>query len=109
CFSVAGSATGPGTPAPEVSGQSVTPAPEGAPAPLQPADSPATAAPADRAPAPVPVEISPAVAVRPELPRTGADVLPLTRAGLLLVLLGGAVLAARAALARRAGLHPPTI
>ena len=112
CFSVAGTGRGPGAPAPGASTQSVTPGPEGEPAPLQPASVPPAIAPADAtapAPAAVPVEISPAVAVRPELPRTGADVLPLTRTGLVLVLLGGAALVAQAALSRRAGPKSSTV
>jgi LPXTG-motif cell wall-anchored protein len=48
------------------------------------------------------VEISPAVALRPTLPRTGADVLPLLRLGGLLLLAGGAAFGGRAVLGRRA-------
>jgi|GEM_PF-5461803 len=106
CFSVAGADTAPGT---SVQGttQAATP-PAGVPAALQPA------APAEAGPAPVEVatpaagpaapavEISPAVELRSTLPRTGADVLPLLRLGTLLTVAGGAALATRAAVGRRA-------
>ncbi|HKN39887.1 MAG TPA: hypothetical protein VJ456_12345 [Acidimicrobiia bacterium] len=112
CFSVAaaGTAGSPGGPA-EGSTQAATPAPGGGPAPLQPADPPVEAVPAEQAapalaPAPPTTEISPAVAVRPTLPRTGSDVVPLARLGAVLVLLGGASLATRAALSGQ-GAHRP--
>ncbi|HEV7865528.1 MAG TPA: hypothetical protein VGR20_22715 [Acidimicrobiia bacterium] len=109
CFSVAAAGTTgvPGTPA-EVTTQAATPAVDGAPAPLQPADplpDAAAPAPADHpAPAPAPAlpatELSPAVVLHPTLPRTGGDVSPLVRLGALLIVLGGAALTARAALSR---------
>jgi len=106
CFTIAGPAGGPGT---SVLGttQSATPPAGGVPAPLQPAAPAAAplvtvaAAPA-ATPAPPNVELSPAVALRPSLPRTGADVLPLVRLGGLLLLAGGAAMAGRAVLDRRA-------
>ena len=113
CFSVAASGgTGvPGGPAGATT-QSATPAAGGAPAPFQPTDSPHETPAAAPAPSPAPpgdvarpappaTDISPAVLVQPTLPRTGGDVLPLVRLGVLLVLLGGAALAARAALSRQ--------
>jgi hypothetical protein len=108
CFSVAGTGGLPGGPV-EVSTQAAAPATDGTPAPLQPADAPAeTLAPAPSepvAPAPAPTPpatgISPTLVVHPTLPRTGGDVVPLARLGALLVLLGGAALAARAALSRQ--------
>ena len=108
CFSVAaaGEAGVPGSPA-EATTQGATSPLDAAPAPLQPAgplvEAP-TPAPADNAPAapaPPPAGISSQVLVHPTLPRTGGDVLPLARLGALLVLLGGAALAARAALSRQ--------
>ncbi len=109
CFSVAGRGV-PGGSSVEGTTQAATPPTGGVPAPLQPAGSPAeapaapveTAAPV-AAPAPPDVEISPAVLVRPTLPRTGAEVLPLVRLGTLLILAGGTTLATRAVLTRRAG------
>ncbi len=104
CFSVAaaGRAGAPGEPT-DVTTQAATPVLDGTPAPLQPADTPTEApTPAeDAAAAPVPpaTEISPAVTVRPTLPRTGGDIVPLARLGALLVLLGGA--------ASLGGLRPP--
>jgi hypothetical protein len=59
-----------------------------------------TATPAP-APTPPPAVIAPAALVRPTLPRTGADVLPLARLGTLLILAGGAALTTGAALRRR--------
>jgi hypothetical protein len=113
CFSVAaaGQPGNPGAPV-EVTTQAATPPVEGSPAPLQPstpvADEPPAAEILVAGPAPAPaapqVEISPTAAVRPMLPRTGGDVVPLTRLGTLLVLLGGASLAARGALRRPAAL-----
>ena len=105
CFSVAGTGGAPGAPA-EVTTQAATPAPDGTPAPLQqaaaPAEPPAAAPSEPVAPAPAPpaTEISPTVVVHPTLPRTGGDVIPLAGLGALLVLAGGAALAARAALSR---------
>jgi hypothetical protein len=64
------------------------------PAVVPPADTPAPPPASEAGPA---IEIS-SVAYRPTLPRTGSDVLPLTRLGMLLVLLGGVALAARAAI-----------
>jgi hypothetical protein len=112
CFSVAaaGQAGAPGGPV-EATTQSATPAVDGGPATLQPAgastEAPAPAPAGEAAPAPAPptTEISPAVVVRPTLPRTGGDVLPLARLGTLMVLLGGLALTARAALSRRR--YPP--
>ena len=105
CFSVAGTGGAPGAPA-EVTTQAATPAPDGTPAPLQPASAPAeppAAAPSEPvapAPAPPATGISPTLVVHPTLPRTGGDVVPLAGLGALLVLAGGAALAARAALSR---------
>ena len=113
CFSIAaaGEPGNPGVPV-DATTQAVTPAVDGSPAPLQPAapalDEPGPAG--DAAPAPAPaVEISPAVVVHPTLPRTGGDTLPLTRLGTLLVLTGGVVLAARAALSRQVAHTPPPV
>jgi hypothetical protein len=113
CFSIAaaGAPGNPGVPV-EATTQAATPAVDGSPAPLQPA-APAVdvPAPADApAPAPAPaVEISPAVVVRPMLPRTGGETLPLVRLGILLILTGGGVLAARAALSRQVATPPPPV
>jgi hypothetical protein len=85
---------------------SLAPADEGSPAPVQPLGpaagppapdgaAPEGAAPEGAAPAPPAAEIS-AVSL-PMLPRTGADPLPLAELGALLILLGGAALAARRA------------
>jgi hypothetical protein len=106
CFSIAaaGKSGSPGGPA-EVTTSAASPAPDSVPAPalvsaplepapVAPADAPAPPLAEDPAPAP---EIS-SVAYRPTLPRTGGDVLPLTRLGTLLVLLGGVALVARAAI-----------
>ena len=113
CFSIA-AAGRPGNPGSTVEGttQAVAPVVDGTPAPLQaaapPAEEPAPVAVAAPAPAPAPaVAISPVAAVRPELPRTGGDVLPLARLGVLLVLAGGAARASRTALSRRAEVAPP--
>jgi hypothetical protein len=108
CFSLAGANAAPGT---SVKGatQAAAPPAGGVPAPLQPAapaeapPAPVEAAASAPAPAPAPptVEISPAVALRPALPRTGADVVPLVRLGTLLLLTGGAALTIRSLLSRR--------
>ena len=106
CFSVA-AAGRTGTPGgtAEATTQAATPAPDGAPAPLEPADPVVPIADASGAEEPVSVPaLSPqlsAVAYRPTLPRTGSDTLPLARLGTLLVLLGGSSLATRAALSRQ--------
>jgi hypothetical protein len=101
CFSIAaaGKTSVPGTPA-EVTTQAATPAVDGTPAPLQPADTPAQVEEPAPAPAPPTAELS-SVTLHPTLPRTGGDVLPLARLGAILVLLGGAALATRAALSRQ--------
>jgi hypothetical protein len=108
CFSVAaaGKTGTPGGTAEAVT-QAATPAPDSAPAPLEPVD-PVVDPPLPEeslfVPAAAP-ELS-AVAYRPELPRTGSDVLPLTRLGTLLVLLGGASLVTRAAISRQGSPSP---
>ena len=106
CFSVAAAGrTGtPGATA-EATTQAATPAPDRAPAPLEPAD-PVVATgdptgPGEAASVPVAAPQLSAVAYRPTLPRTGSDVLPLARLGTLLVLLGGLSLAIRAAISRQ--------
>ena len=113
CFSIAAVAgntggTGvPGAPGDEATTQVAAPADEGYPAPLQPigpvVEAPAAEMPAAEVPA---VEVSGAPALElsaislPMLPRTGADPFPLVRVGAILVLLGGAALAARTAIPR---------
>jgi hypothetical protein len=105
CFSVAAAGkTGTQGETAEATTQAATPVEDSTPAPLEPAD-PVVDAPGSEEPesAPVPAaapELS-AVAYRPELPRTGSDVVPLARLGTLLVLLGGASLAIRAAISRQ--------
>ena len=103
CFTV-GSTGGTGaTGGPvEVTTQAARPVDEDVAAPLQPA-APLTGTPApvaESAPAAPPLELSSVVV--PMLPRTGGDPGPLARLGGLLVLLGAAMLAIRAALTRQA-------
>ena len=106
CFSVA-AAGQTGTPGgmAEATTQAATPATDGAPASLEPADPVVPLADPSGLDEPVSVPaLAPqlsAVAYRPTLPRTGSDVLPLARLGTLLVLLGGSSLATRAALSRQ--------
>ena len=106
CFSIAAAGNtgvpslpgGPAGPVYEITTQTDGPAEDGAPAPLQPIGPAAdAAAPAMAVPAP-PLELS-AISL-PMLPRTGADPFPLVRLGALLVLLGGAALAARVVIPR---------
>jgi hypothetical protein len=106
CFSiaaVAGDTGRPAAPAEEAGELHLpppmhTPAEDGAPAPLQPVVPAAEApTPGGGVPAP-PFELS-AISL-PMLPRTGADPLPLVRAGALLVLLGAVALVSRAAVPR---------
>ena len=95
CFSIAAVAAGgtgtAGGPA-DATTQAATPADQGAPAPLVPAEA-EPASPAPEVMAAPPLELS-AVAI-PMLPRTGADPLPLLRVGAVLILLGGVALLAR--------------
>jgi hypothetical protein len=105
CFSLAavagntgnsGGPIGPGTPPGEVTVQAATPVEDGAPAPVQPI-GPAAEAPVPDLGVPAPPPELSAISL-PMLPRTGADPFPLVRVGAMLVLLGGATLAARAAI-----------
>jgi hypothetical protein len=108
CFSIAAVAGDTGAPGvsstpPQATTQTVTPADQGTPAPVQTLE-PAVEAPAPQSAVPAPpLEIS-AISL-PMLPRTGADPFPLVRVGALLILLGGVALAAGRGVARP-GLRP---
>jgi len=108
CFSIAAVAGDTGASAgatipilpPEATTQTAAPAEGGSPAPVRPLE-PAAEPPAPGTGGPVPAPPTEISAISlPMLPRTGADPLPLVRVGALLILLGGAALAARRAVAR---------
>jgi hypothetical protein len=103
CFSMAagagntggsGGSAGPGKPTTDITTQAVTPAEDGAAAPVQPLVPSAEAPVADSVVAAAPALELSAISL-PMLPRTGADPFPLVRVGAMLVVLGGIAFAVR--------------
>ena len=107
CFSIAavagdtGGPVGPTVPIvpPEATTQTAAPAEDGSPAPVHPLEPAAEPPAPGTTPVAAPLAGISAISL-PMLPRTGADPVPLTRVGALLILLGGIALAARGAVPR---------